>query len=144
MLKNKTGSYEKIPQKGIVVIGDDVEIGSNCTIDRASLGETRLCRGVKLDNQVHIAHSVLIGENTVIAAQTGIAGSTKIGKNCMIGGRVAITGHIEICDNVIITGATNVSKSITEPGTYSGYRAQPMKKELRREAILRKIIKKEF
>lgn len=85
-------------------------------------------QGVKLDNQIQIAHNVYIGENTVIAAHTGIAGSTKIGKNCMLGGKVGIVGHIEVCDNVIITAASNVSKSITEPGTYSGYRAQPIKK----------------
>ncbi len=137
--KDADGSYKKIPQTGIVVIEDDVEIGSNCCIDRATIGETKICKGVKLDNQIQIAHNVYIGENTVIAAQTGIAGSTKVGKNCMMGGKVGIVGHIEICDNVIITAASNVSKSITEPGTYSGYRAQPMKKELRKEALLRNL-----
>jgi UDP-3-O-[3-hydroxymyristoyl] glucosamine N-acyltransferase len=137
--KNEDGSYKKIPQKGIVVIEDDVEVGSNCTIDRATLGETLICKGVKLDNQIQIAHNVVIGENTVIAAMTGIAGSTKIGKNCMIGGKVGIVGHIEICDGVIITAAANVSKSITKPGIYSGYRAQPQKEELKQQAILRDI-----
>src|SRR5437867_28084 len=135
--KNPDGSYRKIPQTGVVVIEDDVEIGSNCSIDRATMGETKLCRGVKLDNQIQIAHNVYIGENTVIAAHTGIAGSTKIGKNCMLGGKVGVVGHIEICDDVIITAASNVSKSITKPGTYSGYRAQPMQKELREQAELR-------
>jgi UDP-3-O-[3-hydroxymyristoyl] glucosamine N-acyltransferase len=137
--KNKDGTYQKIPQKGIVVIDDDVEIGSNCSIDRATIGETRIGTGVKLDNQIQIAHNVTIGENTVIAAQTGIAGSTKIGKNCMIGGKVGIVGHIEICDNVIITAAANISKSITKPGVYSGYRAQPQMQELRKEAAIRNI-----
>jgi UDP-3-O-[3-hydroxymyristoyl] glucosamine N-acyltransferase len=137
--KNADGTFTKIPQKGIVVIDDDVEIGSGCTIDRATLGETKICKGVKLDNQIQIAHNVIIGENTVIAAQSGIAGSTKIGKNCMIGGKVGIVGHIEICDNVILTAATNVSKSITEPGMYSGYRAQPMKTELKQEALKRNL-----
>ena len=140
--KNPDGSFQKVPQKGIVVIGDDVEIGSNCSIDRATIGETLIHNGVKLDNQIQIAHNVEIGENTVIAAQTGIAGSTKIGKNCMIGGKVGIVGHIEICDEVIITAATNVSKSITKPGIYSGYRAQPQKQELKQEAMIRNLTKK--
>lgn len=137
--RNEDGTYKKIPQNGIVVIEDDVEIGSNCTIDRATLGETMICRGVKLDNQIQIAHNVIIGENTVIAAMTGIAGSAKIGKNCIIGGKVGIVGHIEICDDVILTAATNVSKSITKPGIYSGYRAQPQKDELKQQAILKNI-----
>ncbi len=137
--RNDDGSYKKIPQKGIVSIEDDVEIGSNCSIDRATLGETRICKGVKLDNQIQIAHNVEIGENTVIAAHTGIAGSTKIGRNCMIGGKVGIVGHIEICDDVIITAATNVSKSITKPGMYSGYRAQPQKDELKQQAVIKNI-----
>lgn len=137
--KTEDGSYVKIPQKGIVNIEDDVEIGSNCTIDRATIGETKICKGVKIDNLIQIAHNVEIGENTVIAAQTGIAGSTKIGKNCMIGGKAGFVGHIEICDNVIITAAANVSKSITEPGIYSGYRARPQKLDLKQEALLRKV-----
>lgn len=137
--KNNDGTYTKIPQKGIVVLEDNVEIGSGCTIDRATLGETKIGKGVKLDNQIQIAHNVEIGDNTVIAAQSGIAGSTKIGRNCMIGGKVGIVGHIEICDDVILTAATNVSKSITEPGMYSGYRAQPMKSELKQEALKRSL-----
>lgn len=140
--KNADGTFQKIPQKGIVVIHDDVEIGSNCSIDRATIGETVIHRGVKLDNMIQIAHNVEIGSDTVIAAQTGVAGSTKIGKNCMIGGKVGIVGHIEICDGVILTAATNVSKSITKPGMYSGYRAQPMQQELRREATIRALNKK--
>lgn len=140
--KNPDGTFQKIPQKGIVVIENDVEIGSNCSIDRATMGETIIRKGVKLDNMIQIAHNVEIGENTVIAAQTGIAGSTKIGKNCMIGGKVGIVGHISICDNVILTAATNVSKSITDPGIYSGYRSQPQLDELRSEAILRSLSKK--
>lgn len=140
--KNPDGTFQKIPQKGIVVIEDDVEIGSNCSIDRATMGETIIRKGVKLDNMIQIAHNVEIGENTVIAAQTGIAGSAKIGSNCMIGGKVGIVGHITVCDNVIITAATNVSKSISIPGMYSGYRAQPQLSELRREAVLRNLIKK--
>jgi len=141
--RNPDGTFQKIPQKGIVVIGDDVEIGSNCSIDRATIGETIISKGVKLDNQIQIAHNVEIGENTVIAAHTGIAGSTKIGKNCMLGGKVGVVGHITICDDVIITAASNVSKSITKPGIYSGYRAQPQMDELKHEAVLRKIVKRE-
>lgn len=137
--KTKDGSYTKIPQKGIVVLEDDVEIGSNCTIDRATIGETRLCKGVKLDNQIQIAHNVQIGDNTIITAQVGIAGSTKVGKNCIIGGKAGLVGHIEICDNVIITAATNVSKSITKPGIYSGYRALQQKQELKKEALVRNL-----
>jgi len=142
IVKNTDGTYKKIPQKGIVVIENDVEIGSNCSIDRAALGETVIHKGVKLDNQIQIAHNVEIGENTVIAAHTGIAGSTKIGKNCMIGGKVGIVGHIEICDDVIITAATNVSKPITKPGIYSGYRAKPQMEELRELAAIRNLRKK--
>ncbi len=137
--RNDDGTYKKIPQKGIVVIEDNVEIGSNCSIDRATLGETRIGKGVKLDNQIQIAHNVVIGENTVIAAHTGVAGSTKIGRRCMIGGKVGIVGHIEICDDVIITAAANVSKSITKPGVYSGYRAQFQTEELKQQAILKNV-----
>jgi UDP-3-O-[3-hydroxymyristoyl] glucosamine N-acyltransferase len=140
--RNHDGTFQKIPQKGIVVIEEDVEIGSNCSIDRATMGKTIIHKGVKLDNQIQIAHNVEIGENTVIAAQSGIAGSTRIGKNCMIGGKVGIVGHIEICDNVILTAASNVSKSITKPGIYSGYRAQPQMMELRQEALMRNMMKK--
>jgi UDP-3-O-[3-hydroxymyristoyl] glucosamine N-acyltransferase len=139
--KNTDGTFQKIPQKGIVIIEDDVEIGSNCSIDRATMGATIIRKGVKLDNQIQIAHNVEIGENTVIAAHTGIAGSTKIGKNCMIGGKVGIVGHIEVCDGVILTAATNVSKSITKPGIYSGYRAQPQMQELKQEATIRRLLK---
>lgn len=137
--RNPDGTYTKIPQNGIVVLEENVEIGSNCTIDRATMGETRICKGVKLDNQIQVAHNVYIGENTVIAAQAGIAGSTKIGKGCMIGGKAGIVGHIEICDNVIITAAANVSKSITSPGMYSGYRAMEQKKDLKREVLVRNL-----
>lgn len=109
------GTYEKIPQLGIVVLEDDVEIGANCTIDRATLGQTILKRGVKLDNLVHLAHNVVVGEDTVIAAQTGISGSTKIGKNVIIAGQVGIVGHIEIADRTVLLAKTGVAKS-TEPG----------------------------
>ncbi|HRE40079.1 MAG TPA: UDP-3-O-(3-hydroxymyristoyl)glucosamine N-acyltransferase [Ignavibacteria bacterium] len=138
--KGEDGKYIKIPQKGSVKIDDDVEIGSNTNIDRATIGETIISRGVKIDNQVQIAHNVEIGEDTVIAAQTGIAGSTKIGKNCMIGGKVGIVGHIKICDNVIIGAATNISKSIDTPGIYTGYRGKPHRDDLKIEANLKKFL----
>lgn len=106
------GSFAKIPQIGNVVIEDDVEIGAGTTIDRATLGSTRIRNGVKLDNQIQIAHNVEIGEHTVIASQTGVAGSTKIGRYCMIGGQVGIVGHITIGDNVKIQAQSGVSKSL--------------------------------
>ena len=105
---NDDGTYRKIPQTGNVIIGNDVEIGSNSTIDRATIGSTIISDGVKLDNQIQIAHNVEIGTNTAIAAQSGIAGSTKIGKNCMIGGLVGIIGHLKIGDNVKIQAQAGV------------------------------------
>ena len=116
---NDAGRWIKIPQLGRVLIGDDVEIGANTTIDRGSIGDTVLEEGVKLDNLIHIAHNVRVGAHTVIAAGTGIAGSTTIGRNCMIGGSVGISGHLEIADNVTLTGRTTVLQSVKEPGVYS-------------------------
>jgi UDP-3-O-[3-hydroxymyristoyl] glucosamine N-acyltransferase len=109
-------NYQKIAQTGNVVIEDNVEIGANTTIDRATLGSTIIRKGVKIDNLIQIAHNVEIGENTVIAAQTGISGSTKIGKNCMIGGQVGIVGHITIADNVKIQAQSGINKSLTIEG----------------------------
>jgi UDP-3-O-[3-hydroxymyristoyl] glucosamine N-acyltransferase len=111
--------WEKTPQLGRVIVGDDVEIGANTTIDRGALGDTTLGRGVKLDNLIQIAHNVEIGDDTAIAACVGIAGSTRIGKRCTIAGQVGIVGHIEITDDVHVTGATVVSHTIRQPGTYS-------------------------
>jgi len=110
-----TGDFKKIPQIGNVIIEDNVEIGTNTTIDRATLGSTIIRKGVKLDNLIQIAHNVEIGENTVIAAQTGIAGSTKIGKNCMFGGQVGIIGHLTIADGVKISAQSGIGKSIKKP-----------------------------
>jgi UDP-3-O-[3-hydroxymyristoyl] glucosamine N-acyltransferase len=133
------GSYEKIPQMGIVVLEDDVEIGANCTIDRATLGQTHLKKGVKLDNMVHIAHNVVVGEHTVIAAQTGVSGSTKIGNNVIIAGQVGIVGHIEIADKTVLLAKTGVSKS-TEPGvTYWSTPAKEHKRALKIEAVVRSL-----
>jgi len=112
-----TGSdFTKVPQIGNVVIEDYVEIGSNTTIDRATIGSTILRKGVKLDNLIQIAHNVEIGENTVIAAQTGISGSTRIGRNCMIGGQVGIIGHITIADGTRIAAQSGIGQSVRETG----------------------------
>lgn len=113
--ENEQGN-RKIPQIGNVVIEDDVEIGANCAIDRATLGSTILRKGVKFDNLVHIAHNVEIGESSYLAACNVVAGSTKIGKNCMFSGQVGIVGHLNIADNTIITAQSGISKSITKPG----------------------------
>jgi UDP-3-O-[3-hydroxymyristoyl] glucosamine N-acyltransferase len=112
--------YKKVAQIGNVVIEDHVEIGANCAIDRATMGSTRIRRGVKLDNQIQIAHNVEIGENTVMAAQCGVAGSTKIGKNCMIGGQVGFAGHLTIGDGVRIAAQTGVASSIADGSTVMG------------------------
>lgn len=114
------GTYSKVPQIGNVIIEDNVEIGACTTIDRATLGSTIIRKGVKLDNQIQIAHNVEIGENTVIASQTGIAGSTKIGKNCMIGGQVGIVGHIIIGDNVKIQAQSGIGKSLKDGEVVQG------------------------
>jgi UDP-3-O-[3-hydroxymyristoyl] glucosamine N-acyltransferase len=134
------GSYEKIPQRGTVLIEDDVEIGANCTIDRATLGKTIIRRGTKLDNLIHIAHNVIIGEHTVIAAQTGISGSSSIGNQCQIGGQVGLTGHISIADKTTIGAQSGVPKSITEPGKiYFGYPAREIHETWRIEGALRQL-----
>lgn len=113
------GYWQKVPQLGIVNIGDDVEIGANSTVDRGALGDTVIEEGVKLDNLVHIAHNVHLGAHTVIAGCTVVAGSTTIGRHCVIGGQSAITGHIEITDGVTVMGMTSVTGSIKQAGVYS-------------------------
>ena len=113
--QNEEGS-KKVPQIGNVIIEDDVEIGANCAIDRATLGSTILRKGVKFDNLIHIAHNVEIGENSYLAACNVIAGSTRIGKNCMFSGQVGIVGHLQVADNTIITAQSGISKSITKAG----------------------------
>lgn len=111
---NSENNYKKVPQIGNVVIEDNVEIGSNTSIDRATLGSTIIRKGVKLDNLIQIAHNVEIGENTVIAGQTGVAGSSKVGKNCMIAAQVGIIGHIKIGDGVKIAGQSGIGQSIED------------------------------
>jgi UDP-3-O-[3-hydroxymyristoyl] glucosamine N-acyltransferase len=117
---NPDGTFSKIPQIGNVIIEDHVDIGSCTTVDRATMGSTIVRNGVKLDNQIQIAHNVEIGENTVIAAQTGVAGSTKIGKNCMIGGQVGIAGHLVIGNNVRIQAQSGIGKNIGDGETVQG------------------------
>jgi UDP-3-O-[3-hydroxymyristoyl] glucosamine N-acyltransferase len=116
---NQAGQWHKVPQLGSVVLGDDVDVGANTTIDRGALEDTVIEEGVKLDNLIQIGHNVHIGAHTIIAGCVAIAGSTVIGKHCMVGGTSAFAGHLEVADKVIITGMTAVTKSIREPGMYS-------------------------
>lgn len=111
---NQENEYSKIPQLGNVIVEDNVEIGANCTIDRATIGSTIIRKGVKLDNLIQIAHNVEVGENTVIASQSGIAGSTKVGKNCMIGGQVGIIGHLKIANGVKIAAQSGIGNNIDD------------------------------
>ena len=124
--RDEDGSWTKIPQLGRVVIEDNVEIGSSTTVDRGTIDDTIIKKGARIDNQVQIAHNVIVGENTAIAGSASVAGSSKIGKNCLIGGGAGITGHIIICDGTIIAGVSNVGKSITKPGIYqAAFEAKP-------------------
>jgi len=118
-LARESEGWVKVPQLGRVVIGDDVEIGANTTIDRGAVGDTVIGDDVRLDNQIQIAHNVVIGEHTAIAALVGVAGSTRIGRNCLIAGQAGISGHLEICDGVVLTGRAMVTSSIRRPGTYA-------------------------
>jgi UDP-3-O-[3-hydroxymyristoyl] glucosamine N-acyltransferase len=114
------GTWEKIPQTGRVLIGDDVEIGANTAIDRGALDDTVIGNGVKLDNHIQIGHNCRIGDHTAVAGCVGMAGSSIIGKHCMIGGAAMIAGHLTICDRVIVSAGTLISNDITEPGRYTG------------------------
>lgn len=134
------GSFKKIPQLGYVEIGNDVEIGANCTIDRATMDKTVIGNGVKIDNLVHIAHNVHIDENTVMAAQAGIAGSTHIGKNCMLGGQAGLVGHLTIADGVKIQAQSGVGKSVKVPNTaIQGSPAIDYAKASRMYAVMRNL-----
>ncbi len=117
---NEKGEYNKVPQTGNVILEDNVDIGAATTIDRATLGSTMIRKGVKLDNQIQIAHNVEIGKNTVIAAQTGIAGSTKIGENCQIGGQVGIAGHLTIGNNVKIQAQSGIGRNVKDNEVLQG------------------------
>ena len=131
---NEKGVWQKIAQIGGVTVGDDVEIGVNTAIDRGALADTVIGNGVKLDNQIQIAHNVQVGDHTAMAACVGISGSTRIGRHCMLAGGVGLVGHIEICDNVFLTGMTMVTHSITEPGSYSSGTAMQPAAEWRKSA----------
>jgi len=134
------GSFQKIPQLGKVVIEDEVEIGANACIDRATMGETRIKRGVKLDNLVQIAHNVEIGQYSVIAAQSGIAGSTTLAEQCMLGGQVGVVGHLELAKGTKIDAQSGVNKSIKTPGqAFRGSPIQPFRDQLRSEMVFRKL-----
>ncbi|MBX9912290.1 MAG: UDP-3-O-(3-hydroxymyristoyl)glucosamine N-acyltransferase [Pseudomonadaceae bacterium] len=131
---NDKGIWQKIAQIGGVLIGDDVDIGANTTIDRGALGDTVIGDGVKLDNLIMIAHNVQVGDHSAMAGGAGISGSSKIGKHCMLAGRVGLVGHIDVCDNVFVTGMTMVTRSITEPGSYSSGTAMQPSAEWRKSA----------
>lgn len=128
------GSYKKIPQIGIVILEDDVELGANTTIDRATMGATIIRRGVKLDNLVQIAHNVEVGENTVMAAQVGIAGSTKIGSQCMFGGQVGVAGHRHVGNRVVIGAQSGIPNDVKDNMELMGYPAVP-KVEFARQTV---------
>ena len=129
----------KVPQVGIVVIEDDVEVGANVTIDRAALEKTIIRRGTKIDNLVQIAHNCVVGEDCIIVSQVGIAGSAILGNNVIIGGQAGLAGHIKICDNVMIGGQSGVTNSIQEPGVYSGTPTMPHKEWLKASITLPRL-----
>lgn len=131
--------YHKIPQIGIVEIADDVEIGANTTVDRATMGATRVGRGTKLDNLIQVAHNAEIGESTVIAAQTGIAGSTKVGDWCMIGGQVGFAGHINIGNKVTIGAQSGIPNNLADGSRVMGYPAVPAHDFLRQSAYIKRL-----
>ena len=118
--ETKDSAWVKIPQMGRVIIGDDVEVGANTTIDRGTLSDTVIGNGVKLDNLIQIGHNVIVGDHTAIVAQTGISGSTEIGKRCKIGGQVGMVGHLKITDDTTIAARTTVTKDIKDSGVYAG------------------------
>ena len=132
--------WVKVPQIGSVRIGDDVDIGCNTTIDRGTIEDTEIANGVKLDNQIQIGHNVKIGEHTIMAACSGISGSTTVGKRCVFGGMIGFAGHITIVDDVMITGFSMVSASLTEAGSYSsGIPAEPSRRWRRIVARIRQL-----
>lgn len=134
------GSYQKVPQIGNVIIEDQVEIGANTTIDRATMGSTIIKKGVKLDNLIQIAHNVEVGSQTVIAAQTGISGSTKLGQKIMIGGQAGIAGHLTIANGVKIAGGAGVTKNLDGEGkSYAGFPAEDAKQSLKAQVYTRQL-----
>ncbi|MCK9211694.1 MAG: UDP-3-O-(3-hydroxymyristoyl)glucosamine N-acyltransferase [Ignavibacteriaceae bacterium] len=135
----ENGAYVKIPQIGNVILEDDVELGSNVSVDRAVMGSTIIKQGTKIDNLVQIAHNVVVGEHTAISGQCGISGSTKVGKYCVFGGQVGVAGHIEITDNVLVAAKSGISKSVTKSGTYFGAPLKEIKDAFRQEAHIRNL-----
>lgn len=131
--------YHKIPQIGVVEIDDDVEIGANTTVDRATMGATRVGRGTKLDNLIQVAHNVEIGQSTVIAAQTGVAGSTKIGDWCMIGGQVGFAGHIHVGDKVQIGAQSGIPNNVADESQLMGYPAVPAREFMKQSAYIKRL-----
>ena len=138
-LENKDGSYTKIPQLGNVVLENDIEIGANTTIDRALVGSTIIRNGVKLDNQIQIAHNCEIGENSAMAAQVGVSGSVKVGKRNRFGGQSGISGHIEIADDVVLLAKSGVPKSIEKGGLYFGSPIREKMQAFRIEAVIHNL-----
>jgi UDP-3-O-[3-hydroxymyristoyl] glucosamine N-acyltransferase len=138
-VQEKSGSHLKFPQTGTVIIEDDVEIGANSTIDRGTIDETRVCSGTKIDNQVQVAHNVLIGENCLLAAQVGIAGSVKIGKNVYFGGQSGSIEHVEIEDNVKIAAKSAATKKLKTGKTYFGFPAEEIGIAKRKLSLLRRL-----
>ena len=137
---NEQGVYQKVPQVGKVVLEDHVDVGANTTIDRATMGETRICEGVKIDNLVQIGHNVEVGAHTVIAAQTGVAGSTKIGRYCRIGGQVGFVGHVSIADGTQIQAQSGIAGAIEEPNqAWFGSPAIPYRDYIRSYAVFKKL-----
>ena len=133
------GSYYKIVQSGIVVLEDDVEVGANASIDRATIGETRIRSGAKIDNLVQVGHSSDVGENTLLCAQVGLAGSSKIGRNVILTGQVGVAGHLEIGDGVVATAQTGIPNSIEAGKVVSGYPAIDNKQWLKSSAVFKRL-----
>ena len=134
-----SGRHHKIPQVGGVIIEDDVEIGANCTVDRATLGNTVIKKGTKLDNMVHIAHNVTIGEHCLLAGQSGVAGSSTLGNYVVVGGKTAISDHLTIGDRVMIAGGSGIAHSIPSGEVVAGYPAIPIREWLKAQAVISKL-----
>ncbi len=132
--------YHRIPQTGKVVIEDDVRVGSNCTIDRAAYKETRIKKGTKFDNLVHVAHNVQIGENSILIAQVGIAGSTKIGNRVILSGQVGVLDHLNVCDDSVFLVRAGITQDVTKPGVYSGLPLLPIQDYMKLSATLKKLV----
>jgi UDP-3-O-[3-hydroxymyristoyl] glucosamine N-acyltransferase len=134
--QDAAGHHHKVPQLGIVVLEDDVEIQANCAVDRAAFGATRIGQGTKLDNLCHIAHNCQIGKHVLLTGGFFVAGSSTVGDHCVTGGRTTLTDHVNVCAGVHLGGLSAVTKDITEPGAYGGYPLQPMKQFLRTTSSL--------